>query len=288
MKIFRGFLAFLTALLLIPIAVVGSLVVATTDTYLNPDFYQSDTFEELFYDIIVNEVSQELLTQGGLDGFLTPEDIEEEVRLVLPPDVIANIIEDALNQIYATPLPDEIIISTGAIKTNLPLALDSLFAKIQSTLPPEISTELLKQQFQHEMIDYIPPQISLSLDQLPVEARNGLVLILMGTHHFLESFLVSIGLHLIFIGLLIWKPVQKILKWIGGSLLASGVFIFAFIRIITSGAQQLGEPLVLLISQPILGAMTPWGLGLVIAGIASLALGFILPHTILNQIKRNE
>ena len=285
MNIFRGFLAIVTALTLIPIVIFGTLILATTSTYLNPDFYRSDTFEDLFYDVIVTEISSQLIeNQAELGKLLEANDIKEEVRTVITPEIVSSTIEDALIQINQIPLPDEIIISTGAIKANLPLAIDSLFKKMQPNLPIELPIDSIKEQFQNEIIDYIPSQVSLPLSELPQEARNGLAIIILGLDHFLESFLLSVGLHLAIIGLLIWKPAQKILKWIGAAILASGIITFAFIKTLMIGTESF-EELITLIAEPILGTMYPWSIGFIIAGIACLALGFILPHTILMPTK---
>ncbi len=275
MSLLRKIIAALMVITFIPVAFMGAFALGVIETYLNPDFYQSKQFEELFYEVIVEEISSQLISsQPELDEFLEPEDIMEEVKIVIPPEMISNAIADVFNQLEQIPLPDEIIISTEELKNNLPLVADRIFAEITPDLP--IDTSALEEEFQQELIDYIPPRIILPLSELPDNARQGIVIVLLGTHHATTSFLTTLIIHIVTIGFLIWKPFKSSLRWMGHPLIYSGVLLIGFLHLIRTAAPQV-HSLAAITIQPISEFMYLWAWGYVAIGVGAIIASFFLP-----------
>lgn len=277
MKILRKVLAFFLSLIFISTAFTGSISLALIRTYLNPDFYQSTEFEDLLYGVIVEKISDQLeKKEEKISTLLTHDEIEKSVKTVITPEIMQNTISDVLSQLKQIPLPDEIIIDTEPLKKNLPFVIDEISQKIQPTdtsLPDN-----LKQSFQQEVTDYIPPRLSLPLTDLPPEIRRAITLFVLGTSHAIESIISILIILLIGIGMLIGKPLQKALRWIASPLISSGVILLGFInffKIIILNVNSLA----ILVGEPVLNYLKFYSWIFIIFGLTLFVGSFVIKQT---------
>jgi hypothetical protein len=279
LKFLRTFLASIIGIIFCVVALVGVMIIAVTNTYLNPDFYQGDQFEDLFYDLIVEEISYRLLNESEqLGALLSTDDIREEVEIVIPPELISETMADVIAQMKQVPLPDILVVDAEPIKNNLPLVVDSLVAKISPNLPVEIPADLFTTEIQDEMmIDYIPPKIELPLGDLPPKARRSLTLIFQGADHVTESVFVALSFLLVIIGLIIWKPFKLILRMIGGPILVAGILLFQASIISNPELAEVYDLGTILI-EPIGTYIIPWMWGFLFVGSILSISSFVLPQ----------
>ena len=145
--------------------------------------------------------------------------------------------------------------------------------------------DFLKEQFQKEITDYIPPRITLPLDQMPSDARQALTLILLGVDHFFESIITGLLILLLSIGALAWKPFKGAARWMASPLISSGVVLLGFIHIIGGALVQV-DPLAPLIFAPIFNFLEPWAFSYLGLGLALLIGSFFLPKETPNNEKQ--
>ena len=276
MSIFRKILAVFFIVILIPIVFLGSLAIAFISTYLNADFYQSEAFQDAFYNAIVSEVSSELINQNPLiEDFLTQEQIEKELKNVITPEMIGSTIEDLFEQISQKPFPEEIIISTEEFKQNLPLAIDNLLE--------EIDDPMISSSFDSSMVDYIPHEVPISFANMNNQARLTLALFLANQGTLIKSMVSSWVLFLIIIGALIWKPWASIAAWEGWALSVAGLPVLAFSMLLKRSFQfnqwdvgEINTATVESLLAPFMQNLTIYGLTLIGAGIFAFVLHFVL------------
>lgn len=277
MKVLRKVLAVFLSAIFISTAFTGSISFAIIKTYLNPDFYQSVEFENLLYDIIVEKISDQLIEKGeGVSTLLTPEEIKESVKTVITPEIMQNTIEDVLDQLKQIPLPDEIIIDTEPLKNNLPLIIDRITQKINPTNID--SPEYLKQSFQQEVTDYIPPHLSLPLTNLPPEIKQILTLFVLGTSHSTETIISVLLVLLIGIGALIGQPLQKALRWVASPLIVSSLILLGFVNFGRTMVASVND-LATLVFEPILNYLEFFSWIFIGLGVIFLAGSFVIKQT---------
>ncbi len=221
MKILRKILTGLIIFILVPLVLGGTVALATINTYLNVDFYQSDAFQDAAYEAIISEAAYQIGRDNTeIAGFLSENEIEESLKSVITPDVISGAIEEFFTEFSAVPFPEEITISTSEVKQNLPIALNLIREKINDPI--------IANQLDESLVDYIPHELSLNMGNMDEGERTALAYAIRNHSLITYIFLGVLALFLVLIALLIWKPCNSIAGWEGWTLFLSGAPVVVF------------------------------------------------------------
>lgn len=243
MRFLRKLLACFLIYITMSLAVMGAFMVGILNTYLSPEFYKTDFFKQVIYEEIINQVSK----------IIDPEFQKEQIRNMVPPDVLSKIINDVFNQIESDGIPQNLVI---------PLAID------QST-PTEFKIP----------IGELTAQMSEKQQKILSYALSN------GRAQFPMIFLSTISLLTIMIFFLAGKPFWKATLWIGTTLVMDGAFIFAGIYSIKKlGALFLENAEINSeVITPIVNEMHPYALLLIAGGAIGYTIGIGIFYKIRNE-----
>lgn len=185
MRFLRKLLACFLIYITMSLAVMGAFMVGILSTYLSPEFYKTDFFKQVIYEEIIDQVSETIDQKFQ----------KEQIRNLIPPDVLSKIINDIFNQIESDGIPQSLVI---------PLAIDQSTPTEFKIPIGELTAQMSEKQ--QKMLSYA---LSNGRAQLPM------------------IFLSIIIILIVMIFFLAGKPFWKATLWIGTTLLLDGAFIFA-------------------------------------------------------------
>lgn len=268
------------------ISVMGAFTLGILNTYLNPDFYQSDFFEEVIYEEASSEIIEQLQTTLLEISDIDPEELKAQLENLIPAEVLSETIQHLFEQLGGDKLPTEITISLSPIKDRIPSAIKEIAPFLNKSLPEELELISFENELTKNINQQIPDQLNVPLDEIQTQLnepqRNALTYALTkGRTQIPPLILAAISLCLIMIGLLTWKPFWKVALWVGSTLIIDGASILASIFSIEKmGNSMLPEfsvnPAFL---APIISEMHTFALLLLGTGVLGyiLAIGFF--HT---------
>jgi hypothetical protein len=211
MNFLRKTFASLIITITIPFVVMIALLMGLMDSYLNPDFYQTEHFEETIYEQIISTVSNQVLEQNKLLAeFVDEPTLTKNFKKVITPERIQTSIDNIFNQIASNETMDSITLELSDIKKEIPSILDQILEEINLETDIPLKTT-------DGIGDYIPSEINIPLDLIPQEELNILKMFITGQKELKKTFF-TIGITLLFvIGLLIWKPLSTAILWVAGT-----------------------------------------------------------------------
>ncbi len=216
------------------ISVMGAFALGILNTYLSPDFYKSDFFEEVIYEEASNEIIKQLQSEIPGINDINPEELKNQLGNIIPAEVLSQTIEHVFSQLGGDSLPTEINISLSPIKDRIPDAIKEIAPFINESLPEELELISFENELTKNINQQIPDQLNVPLDeiqsQLNESQKNTLTYALTkGKTQIPSLILAAISLCLILIGLLTWRPFWKVALWVGSTLIIDGSSILASI-----------------------------------------------------------
>ena len=280
MRILRKIFASILILIVGSIALVGALVVSITSTYLNPDFYQSIFFKETVYELTLKQGSHLLLQEfSDVKEFLTEEEIEEQIRALIPAEFVGDTLHGIFDQIINQGNFDQITIDFKPIKEKVDGVVDNLGQTIAEKQGNSPQFNLITQEIKQTIKNKIPDQQVLSLTELDkgqsvtqAEQQALVYFLKEGTKTIPLALGSLIIVFLIVIGLIIWSPLSSVANWIGMALFSSGAMIYSIAIFLKTGGDIAPEAALIL---PIVIEMNKWALYFIGASILFYILHFI-------------
>lgn len=245
----RKTFASLLLLLILILAPLLSILYATFETYLNPNFYQDEKIINYVYDSIISYGSSTMsayIAQSGNPDLLTEDEIKEKLQKLITFEIFSELNKDFFIQITKTPLPDQVTIDLTEIKETLPTAVKEIVTEYIGKLKPcteaEIATmtsgiptclpegtiqdEIIPSLTDIESSDIyknIPSQLNLNLNVIPAQSKM-LIELVIQKNTLIRGILIGIFLLLIaLMGLIIFKPIKSVLRWVANAFFWSGL-----------------------------------------------------------------
>ena len=226
------------------IAPALSFAYAILGTYLNLNFYANKDVVENVYEVITSYVATSInygaMQQSGED-IIDEEEIEAQLKELISTEDLMKITTSIVDQLKQEPLPETIKIDISSIKEKLPAIsaalmqnlvenLESCTAEQEATLATEtenipmcIPSTYTKEDLQAEIetlaspeaFDAIPNTKEIDLSQIPLETRYLIEFVIQ------KNFLLRIGLAVTYLlliglmGLIVFKPMNSVLRWVG-------------------------------------------------------------------------
>jgi hypothetical protein len=246
----RRIFASLLLLLVLITTPLLSFLYATFETYLNPDFYQNEDVVNKIYDKSLSFISTNLAQNENLKIF-TEEEINEQLKQILPIETLLELNKSIFDQITKEPLPNEIIVDLTEIKEALPLSITEIIENYTNKLEPcteeEIANmvnqqgengiptclppDMTKEQVINSLNDIqssdsyknIPSQLNLNLNAIPAQPRM-LMGFIIHNNTLIRGILIGLFLlQIILIGLIIFKPIKSVLRWVANAFFWTGL-----------------------------------------------------------------
>lgn len=240
----RKFFAGSIMLAILVIAPALSFAYAILGTYLNLNFYTNKNVVENVYEVITSYMATSInygaMQQSGED-IIDEEEIEAQLKELISTEDLMEITTSIVNQLKQEPLPETLEINISGIKEHLPEISAALmqnlvenlepctaeqevaFTMESETMPMCIPSMYTKEDIQAEIktfsspevFDAIPNTKEIDLSQIPLETRYLIGFVIQ------KNSILRIGIAVIYLlliglmGLVIFKPADSVLKWIG-------------------------------------------------------------------------
>ena len=321
-KLLAGFILFLV-LLIVPAI---SFVYAALETYANPNFYTDEDIISEIYDTLAEYIAAnigDIIKTENADGssLMDPQKIASQIEEILPKDAAIDLTQDVIDQLMQEPLPDVITVDLSVIKENMPQVAEAILGDMVSEMeecpeksmadfdieggemitciPSDLDREDLLEELavDPDIFASMPEKTEIDLTVLPEKARNTIQLLVQNNKRLRIGILAIYFLLVTLIGLIIWRPLASVLKWVGNALFWSGLPL-AIINLTIDGtmkmlllkiAQETPEVSVETLEKSLVTAMTfiklltdrveMHGIILTVAGAIMLIIGFVLTRT---------
>lgn len=238
----------LVTLLILPFLFFRSI----SNTYLNPEFYEGPVLEES-YDQLISFLSEEIRKDEKVAEYFTLGEVGEIIKSNFPREDIEIILQDFVSQLKGIEdrrKGDAITVSLVPVKNNIDDLSEDVSKRIVSDIPvcdPEIDMQNiprdnlgmpecipvnvskdkiqapLKNELEKELNNIVPGEFSIDLTTGFEEEKtylNQAVKIIEYTQLMLPFFILIL---LLLIALVIYKPYNLIMKYIGAGLLSGGL-----------------------------------------------------------------
>lgn len=268
MNILRNIAASLICLILVQVILAAILLLSITNTYLNPNFYTTENFEEKIYDALIEESSKAILhKQPELREYFSAIEIQSMTKEVITFKAVIEIVNQFLKQLEEEPLPDEIVLHIGEIKKNARILIQE--------------NKTLSEKIDANAIGYFATEINIPLGALPDGIQNAMSLFFQNRKNLMAQNIVMSAILTVMIIMVLWKPFSRGLIWNAGIFIATGLpmAILGYgLKASVSAPYQGQESLIQTISNPILNQVIT--ISLIVTGIGVLHLinFFLLRH----------
>jgi len=169
------------------LAMLGGVILALSNSYLNANFYQDDFFESVLYEDWVDKIAVNLTEeQPRLAGAFSNEQLVEAIKVVLPISLLQETANSVLNQLRDAPFSPNLIISNEALKKNI----RSYFLTHKKIIFYLDLTSL----------DYLATEVEISLSEIPYVGQK-IISLMISNFGFL--FKVVIAMLLVPLGLIV-------------------------------------------------------------------------------------
>lgn len=241
--------ASLIVLVVLPLTLVLSLLYGLFETYLDPDFYQDEeTIDQIYSgvaDLMVGTLSSTEMEAGKtLGDYVDVEEIIENIQELLPAESIVEITGSVIDQIDQIPMPDEIVIDISEIKEKLPEAAsetmvsyidgletctaeqEAIFGTEEMPFPTCIPSFLTKDDVMSMvgaeefsvMFDDFPNDYKVAIGEVTPELEIAIQVVLNQNWLIKAAIIALYVVLLALIALIIFRPVESVLFWIGNTL----------------------------------------------------------------------
>jgi len=249
----RKILATFLILVIAPVIFALSVMYAVFDTYLNPLFYTDEAAVEQIYDVVIEVVAstlEEAQEEQGME-IIEGDRLKELLADTFPPETIVDFNKSIIDQISRKPLPEEIKIDISEIKTKLPVAMSEVITSVIDQLEPctpdqeaaftEGATEgdmpmcipsamskgdmtaFLGVENLEEMANQLPDDYIITLGE-NADQYGTLIHLVIYQNKVFKNMIIGLCIAFIaVIALVIWKPLESVLRWAGATLLISAL-----------------------------------------------------------------
>jgi len=249
-KSIAAFFVFIFALFTIPTFLIRGI----TGTYVNPQFYQTKVVDRS-YELLVNYISRQSVANSDIALYLNSDEIREILMKSFTVDQVREVtinVVDQLNALTDRRRDNKIVINLEPLKENIPIFADELSKVIATNIPDCPSIEDLDIEDIDKLSTGVPecvtpftlredlaPRIKRELDkylnnEIPGEftidfaaaGDENVVQIwqIILTLDYIQFMLpLSLLIILLFIALLVYKPITSVMKYLGSALMLGGI-----------------------------------------------------------------
>ncbi|MFH1284364.1 MAG: hypothetical protein ABIH78_02125 [Candidatus Peregrinibacteria bacterium] len=248
-KILAGILAFLFVVLLLPLAMAFGFY----KTFSDSNFYKGDLVD-LAYEFIVEKLPENIDLKEF--PYLTTEDVKEIFGTVFDKDDLGDVLADMVSQFKNATVEDNMVtftISLEAFVSKGDLIGKEIAGHMYDNLDPCESGVVLnldevkcipdgmaradfenaiKTVFEREVVSTLPDKVVLNL-AVPDFFKGDVVGFLESSINLIFLTCAAVALFLLFlIGLIIFRPWTKVVKWVFGTLfVASLLFLLLLLAL---------------------------------------------------------
>lgn len=292
-KAFAGLLLTLT----LPVSLVAAWNHGVLSTYFNQNFYHSATFKEEVYPALIRQVTLQIMGAKALEelgNYMSQEDLNEQLHILIPAEAAINMIDDFFDQIKQKPLPQTITIPFEPIQKNIPKVIENIARIVEERTGYPIPAEMLDKEFKSQLENALPNDFKIATQEL-LQSMPGLPE-QQPSKQKLANFIAERGLTVLkwglwgvwggllaLMGLLIFSSAA--LRWWGITLAIDALAILAISQVLKEGLTQTiqaGEALGtewIPILQPIFKNIATVGFSMLALGIALiLSYHWLKPH----------